>query len=89
MYMEDAEFFSRMLAAGYELLYVPAAVIEHHAGREVLTPARLYYSVRNRFLFLKLAARGPERTIGRIYLSITSFLKMCVWSASSRLRAGS
>jgi len=82
MYVEDAEFFSRLLSAGHELLYVPGAMIDHHAGDDSLTPTRLYYSVRNRLLFLEVSTRGATRVCGRAYLALTTLFKICWWSVS-------
>ena len=80
MYLEDAELSSRFDRAGYELIYLPAAVVRHKANDEVVTPFPLYFSVRNRLLFLKLGPKGLQRIVGLVYLSVVLSAKIIYWS---------
>lgn len=58
LYAEDLDLSFRAQLAGYQCLYVPTAVVHHHAGATTGTPQgrarRVYYSVRNaEFVFIK------------------------------------
>jgi GT2 family glycosyltransferase len=79
MYLEDTELCARLRRRKFKLLYVPEAAISHKVYETAVTPVPLYFSVRNRFLFLRLAARGPQRYIGFLYLSAVLSIKMLVW----------
>lgn len=56
MYAEDIDLCKRLRAAGYELLYEPAAVVEHEGGASVprtsllpvLAASRMRYAVKHR-----------------------------------------
>jgi GT2 family glycosyltransferase len=79
MYLEDSELCSRFIRKGFELLYVPSVTILHKANGDKIMPLLLYYSVRNRFLFLKVAAPPIARSVGRVYLGLVLTIKMIVW----------
>lgn len=84
MYLEDSELCSRFLRKGYELIYLPKVMIRHKANEERIMPFPLYYSVRNRFLFLRLAAPPFARLVGFVYLSVVLAVKITIWSAVRR-----
>jgi GT2 family glycosyltransferase len=79
MYVEDAALSARLIYLGYELLYVPDARIFHKVEHEGDRPMPLYYSVRNRQLFLREYVRGPNRLIGFTYLYVSLFMKTVIW----------
>ena len=79
MYLEDTELCSRLIRSNFRLLYVPNAVLFHKVYDERLQPLSVYYSIRNRLLFLKLSGQGLSRFIGFIYLSSVLALKMLLW----------
>lgn len=94
MYLDDIEFSARIRAKGRDLLYVPHSIIYHKvidkenenyfkraypAAIEQQHAFKLYYSVRNRFLLIKTALRGPQKLAAGVYfLSIIS-IKLLIW----------
>ncbi|MGA7160723.1 MAG: glycosyltransferase family 2 protein [Bacteroidota bacterium] len=84
MYLEDSELCSRFLRKGFDLIYVPKVMIRHKAHKDTIEPFPLYYSIRNRFLFLKLAAPPFARFAGFIYLSLVVAIKITFWSVARR-----
>ncbi len=83
MYLEDTELCSRLLRNNYELLYVPSAKLYHKVNDERIRPFSLYFSVRNRLLFVKIAATGFQKIIGYFYLFIVCSAKILYWSLTS------
>lgn len=83
MYLEDTELCSRLLRKNYELLYVPSAKLYHKVNDERIRPFSLYFSVRNRLLFVKIAAKGFQKIIGYFYLFIVCSVKILYWSLTS------
>ncbi len=79
MFNEDAELSSRIKKKKYELLYVPGAVLYHRVDKELNTPFRLYYSTRNRLLFLETAPLKIQKHIGRLYFVFVFALKLLLW----------
>jgi GT2 family glycosyltransferase len=79
MYAEDAELSVRLNSLSYELLYVPESRIYHKGGERDGSPFALYYSVRNRLLFIRVAITGWMRPIAACYLLMTTLIKMCYW----------
>ena len=80
MYLEDTELCARLLHAGFRLLYVPCAKIFHKVDEDEITPFRLYYSVRNRFLFVRTSIYGLQKLYAYIYIFVVFFMKMLVWN---------
>ena len=74
MYWEDADWCIRAISRGYELLYVPSAVITHIQGedRDFNSPQRLYYFFRNWLLFIRL--HTPKRSRPRAYANLLNRL---------------
>jgi hypothetical protein len=79
MYLEDAELCVRFLRAGYRLLFVPEAVFYHLEKGETLTPLRLYYSTRNRLLFLELQPKSFLVVCGYMYFWAAIISKLTAW----------
>ncbi len=80
MYLEDTEMCSRLAYNNFEMIYVPEAILFHKVNHEGNLPFPLYFSVRNRLLFLKLAAKGFPKLFGFIYLFCVIVLKLVFWS---------
>lgn len=80
MYLEDAGLSVRLLDMGFELLYVPQARVLHKVEHEGEQPLALYFSVRNRFLFLRDYVAGFSRILGFVYLCTTLSAKVVWWS---------
>ncbi|MDI6802580.1 MAG: glycosyltransferase family 2 protein [Bacteroidota bacterium] len=80
MYLEDTEMCSRFVNNNFDLLYVRNAILFHKVNHEGELPFPLYFSVRNRLLFLKLSASGFSKTFGFIYLFCVLGLKIVLWS---------
>lgn len=56
LYYEDVDFCQRAQRAGVKLLFTPQAALQHKVGAGVgqnLTPAYLYYQMRNRYRVLQ------------------------------------
>lgn len=90
MCLDDIEFSARIQRHGYDLLYVPRAIIYHKVFGEKESPFKLYYSVRNRLLLVTTAFRGLTRIAGVVYFLPVITLKLLVWSMTRRpfFRAG-
>ena len=84
MYLEDTELCSRFVRNGYDLLYLPAAIIRHKVNDGGIAPLPLYFSVRNRYLFLAVAASWFPRIVGFTYLSIVTAAKFIFWSLTRK-----
>lgn len=63
LYFEDADYFERATQAGFELWYVPSAVVLHREGASTGgpgSPLATYYYIRNRHVFVrKFRGRRP------------------------------
>ncbi len=84
MYLEDTELCSRFIRKGFELIYLPGAVIRHKVNEGGIAPLPLYFSTRNRFLFLTIAPLWFPRFVGFAYLSIVTAVKFIYWSVVRR-----
>jgi GT2 family glycosyltransferase len=70
LYWEDVDFSRRVAAGGYRVMYEPAAELLHKesAARHARASAtkrdsRLFYMIRNEFLFARRHLRGPRRRL--------------------------
>jgi GT2 family glycosyltransferase len=84
LYLDDIEMSARIARKGYELLYVPKAVIHHHVKGEEENPFKLYYSVRNRLLLIRTAFSGLQRVVASLYFAGVISLKMLAWLVGNR-----
>ncbi len=84
MVLDDIELSARIQKRGYALLYVPRAVIFHKVLGEDLSPFKIYYAVRNRFLLINTAFDGADRFIARLYFSVVISAKLLYWAATHR-----
>lgn len=84
MVLDDIEFSARILKKGYELLYVPKALIYHKVMGEKESPFKLYYGVRNRLLLINTSFSGSTRLIARVYFLCVISLKMAFWFLTNR-----
>ncbi len=79
MYLDDIEFSARIVARGYELLYVPRSVIFHKVLGEEESPLKLYYSVRNRLLLIRSAFHGLTGLVAMVWFLTAIGGKLGVW----------
>ena len=74
-YVEDVDYSLRAGAAGFQLLYVPAAKCYHRVGtslgRTTQSPRTVFSVNRNRAFALRRNYRGWRRALGIVYLGIT------------------
>jgi hypothetical protein len=79
MYLDDIELSARILWKGYDLLYVPKAIIYHKVLGEKESAFKVYYSARNRLLLIKTAFRGLSKFIAAGYFLAVIMGKLLVW----------
>ncbi|MGH7156957.1 MAG: glycosyltransferase family 2 protein [Candidatus Saccharimonadales bacterium] len=55
VYWEDTDWCARAQKAGFQLLYVPKALLLHHVSSSlgIRSPTYIYYNIRNHFLFAR------------------------------------
>lgn len=51
MYFDETDLCARMIRAGYDLLYVPEAIVWHVVAGSITDTKKLYYMARNRIRF--------------------------------------
>jgi hypothetical protein len=85
MYLDDVEWSARILAKGYDLLYVPKAVIYHKVLGEKESAFKLYYSVRNRLLLIRTAFPGFSRFVAERYFLMVIAIKLFIWRFTNPL----
>lgn len=77
--LEDIELSARMQARGFRLLYVPRSIVYHKVLDEKLSPIKVYYSMRNRLLYIHTSLSGPTRFLATAYFLSTLALKLPAW----------
>lgn len=85
LYLDDIEMSARIARRGFALLYVPRAIIRHHVKGEEESPFKLYYSVRNRFLLIRVAFSGIDRIAASVYFAMVIAGKMALWALANRV----
>jgi len=60
LYEEDADYCCRILAAGYDIYYIPDSVIYHKVSSSTgkSSPLSQYYAVRNKYLLIRKNYHG-------------------------------
>lgn len=79
MYLEDTEMCHRIISNGYKLCYIPNAIIFHKDEAKNIKPHQLYFSIRNRLLFLKIISSNTIRILGYLYIFSSFTLKLICW----------
>jgi len=79
LYLDDIEYSARVLAKGYDLLYVPNAVIYHKVFGEKENPRKLYYSARNRLFINEIWNKGITKLLSKFYFIFVWFFKLIYW----------
>ena len=79
LYLDDIEYSIRIRKKGYDLLYVPGAIIYHKVLGEKENTYKLYYSVRNRLLLIKVAYDGFYKIIAYLYFLLVIAFKLSIW----------
>lgn len=79
-YFEEWDWSLAIQACGYKLWYEPHCVIYHEKSRGERLPSQLkvYYRIRNRFLFAYRNRTRRERFISHFYLLCGAFPKECL-----------
>lgn len=84
MNLDDVELSARIQRKGFELLYVPRAIIYHKVLREEDSPLKAYYTVRNRLLLIRTSWRGIVRIVATAYFLIVITAKLAFWFFTNR-----
>lgn len=79
MYQEDVDLSARIVKENYSMLYVPRARVDHNVNEGYIKPLSLYYSMRNRLLFIKLHLHGITKYLAYFYMYITITMKFFFW----------
>ena len=77
--LDDIEYSIRIRKKGYDLLYVPASIIYHKVLGEKENPYKVYYTVRNRLLLIRIAFSGFYKIIAYLYFLSIIFFKLIIW----------
>jgi len=73
---EDKDIALRLMKKGYKLVFIPNAKIWHKrrgATGGKITPLNIYFSVRNRILFVKKNANKLELVLFALYFGLFEF----------------
>jgi GT2 family glycosyltransferase len=62
LYMEDTDLSLRAQIAGYRCLYVPSSIVLHRYSLK-MTPMKVFYQERNRYLMLLKTLRWPTLVV--------------------------
>lgn len=79
MSLEDIEYSSRIIKKGYNLLYVPSAIIYHRIPIKYKSKFNLYYSIRNRLLLINTSIPARYKFIAKTYFFLVISIKLIVW----------
>jgi len=79
MYLDDMEYSTRVRSRGFSLLYVPASIIYHKVLDEFERPFKLYYTIRNRMLFMRTYRTGVGGLVTWTYFFSVMTLKLIYW----------
>lgn len=85
MSLDDIEYSMRIQNKGYTLIYVPASIIYHKARGDSKSLFTLYYSIRNRLLFINTSLPPLFRHIAKIYFICVMTFKLFWWSLTNRI----
>jgi GT2 family glycosyltransferase len=75
LYWEDVEFSLRLVAGGFPILYVSAAIVYHaasssSASEEGAAPALWYYGARSRLWYVRVCQHGIQRLSALAYTPV-------------------
>jgi GT2 family glycosyltransferase len=79
MYLDDIEYSARIIKKGFNLRFVPSAVIYHKVEGEKESAFKLFYSVRNRLLLIENISQGLTKFIASTYFIAAITIKMFIW----------
>jgi GT2 family glycosyltransferase len=70
LYYEELDWSIMMRRSGYEIWYEPAFTVYHKESRTTgqASPLRIYYTTRNRLLFVKRNSKGVFKILSYLYL---------------------
>lgn len=77
LYEEDADYCLKVLAAGYQMLYCPRAIIYHkvNASTGKSTGLIQYYSVRNKYWLIKNNYKGLNKFTALTYSTLQMLVR--------------
>jgi len=80
LYLEDTEYSARALRNGYNLYYCPKCIIYHKRDiSEERYEVTVYYSTRNRMIFMRENANALQRILFIIYIYSVLTIKIILW----------
>lgn len=79
LYEEDVEYCYRITKAGYDIVYIPSAVIYHKVSASIgqESPMSQYYMVRNKYYFIYKNFSGRNKITAYLYCS-AQFIFRCL-----------
>lgn len=79
LYEEDTEYCYRMNEAGFDIIYVPEAVIYHKVSASTGKGSSLsqYYMVRNKYSLIRMHFKGVSKVVAYLYCT-AQFLFRCI-----------
>lgn len=79
LYEEDAEYSYRITSAGYDIVYNPNSVIYHKVSASTGngSPLSQYYTVRNKYLFIRKKYRAINKFLAYNYCTL-QFIFRCI-----------
>lgn len=79
LYEEDAEYSYRILKNGFDIIYVPESIIYHKVSASTGQNSAMsqYYSVRNKYFFIKICFKGYRKFIAYAYCTV-QFIFRCL-----------
>lgn len=83
LYFEDVEYCERVKKAGYQLIYIPTAVIYHKCGGSAsyVSATSIYYSNRARYLYI---TKYVKKKIPFILFKMELFLKRLLYRGEKK-----
>lgn len=90
LYYEDLDLLERARTAGYRIVWEPRAVVNHHpassSGGSEISPARLYYSTRNRALVMRKHRSGMANAVFLAYYLPSRLIRILMFLLRGQTR---
>lgn len=77
LYYEELDWSAQIVAAGYQIAYVPTAVIYHKESMSVgkMSPLKIFYQTRNRIVFMRRNMSSMKQLGFFFYFFLVAFPK--------------
>ena len=77
LYEEDAEYSFRICEAGFDIVYIPDAVIYHKVSASTgqASPLSQYYTIRNKYRLIHQHFKGINKWIAYLYSTLQMFFR--------------